>query len=223
MNTLRVGIIGFGRIGAEHANWLSSAKNAVAVAVVDATPGRQELARSRGLRVSESLEAMLADASIDAVLISSPTAMHFDHASQALTANKHVMVEKPLALDLPQARLLRDEAELSRLTLSVFHNRRWDLDYLTVRDAIASGVFGKVINIESRLGQFSSCVGPAAKEYHPNWRNEASFGGGGLYDWGSHFIDQLLQLMLPAQPLRVFAQLRANVWSRDCDDFAGLD
>src|SRR4029453_19397462 len=92
--------------------------------------------------------------------------------------------------------------------------------YLTVKEALASGVFGKIINIESRLGQWSSCVGPAAKEFRPTWRNEGSFGGGGLYDWGSHFVDQIWQLMLPAKPLRVFAQLRGNVWTRDCDDLA---
>ncbi|MGH7177238.1 MAG: Gfo/Idh/MocA family protein, partial [Tepidisphaeraceae bacterium] len=57
-------------------------------------------------------------------------------------------------------------------------------------------------------------------EWRPTWRNEASFGGGGLYDWGSHFLDQLWRLMLPAKPVRVFAQLRGNVWTRDCDDFA---
>jgi predicted dehydrogenase len=77
-----------------------------------------------------------------------------------------------------------------------------------------------VINVESRLGQWSSCVGPAAREWRPGWRNEAAFGGGGLFDWGSHFIDQLWRLMLPARPVRVFAQLRGNVWTRDCDDFA---
>ncbi len=220
METVRVGIVGFGRIGAEHAGWLSSASNARAIAVVDATPARRELATQRGLRAVDRLEAMLNDPAIDAVLVSSPTAMHFEHASAVLKAGKHLMVEKPMALDLHQSRLLRDEAKHRRLVLSVFHNRRWDVDYLTVRNAIASGAFGKLINIESRLGQFSSCVGPAAKEYRPNWRNEASFGGGGLYDWGSHFVDQLWRLMLPARPLRVFAQLRANVWSRDCDDFA---
>jgi predicted dehydrogenase len=104
--------------------------------------------------------------------------------------------------------------------LSVFHNRRWDLDYLTVRQAVHAGVLGKLLSVESRLGQWSSCVGPAAREYHPNWRNEAAFGGGGLYDWGSHFVDQLWRLMWPAKPARVFAQLRGNVWSTDCDDFA---
>ena len=104
--------------------------------------------------------------------------------------------------------------------LSVFHNRRWDADYLTVQAAVASGMFGKLINVESRLGQFASCVGPAAPEYRPGWRNEAAFGGGGLYDWGSHFVDQAWRLLWPARPLRVFAQLRGNVWTRDCDDFA---
>ncbi|HZK82345.1 MAG TPA: Gfo/Idh/MocA family oxidoreductase, partial [Humisphaera sp.] len=165
---------------------------------------------------------LLSDDSIDAVLVASPTAMHFEHASRAIEAGKHLMVEKPVALDLPQSLKLRDQAKSRNLVLSVFHNRRWDVDYLTVRDAIATGAFGKVINIESRLGQFSSCVGPAAVEYRPNWRNEASFGGGGLYDWGSHFVDQLWRLLLPAKPVRVFAQLRANVWSRDCDDFARM-
>lgn len=220
MQKLRIGIIGFGRIGAEHAGWLASSANAVATTVADATAARRELAEQRGLLAYESIDRLLADQGVDAVLISSPTAMHFEHAKRAIEAGKHLMVEKPIALDLPQARQLRDLAAAGKLTLSVFHNRRWDLDYLTVRDAIAAGTVGKVINVESRLGQFSSCVGPAAREYRPNWRNEASFGGGGLYDWGSHFVDQIWRLMYPAKPLRVFAQLRANVWSSDCDDFA---
>jgi predicted dehydrogenase len=70
------------------------------------------------------------------------------------------------------------------------------------------------------LSQWASCVGPAAKEYRPNWRNEGAFGGGGLYDWGSHFVDQIWRLLAPAKPLRVFGQLRGNVWSTDCDDLA---
>jgi predicted dehydrogenase len=130
------------------------------------------------------------------------------------------MVEKPMTLDYASSKALADVARSIGKTLSVFHCRRWDIDYLTVKSAIDAGIFGKLINIESRLGQWSSCVGPAAREYRPNWRNEASFGGGGLYDWGSHFVDQIWQLMLPAKPVRVFAQLRGNVWSSDCDDFA---
>ena len=220
MTPLGVGIIGFGRIGAEHAGWLQAAHGVRPVAADDVTPARRALAESRGLRVFGDIDALLADPSVQAVLVATPTAMHFDHARRALAAGKHVMVEKPIALDLSQSRQLVEDARRRGLVLSVFHNRRWDLDYLTVRAAVESGAFGRVINVESRLGQYASCVGPAAREYRPNWRNEASFGGGGLYDWGSHFVDQLWRLLWPARPTHVFGQLRGNVWSSDCDDFA---
>jgi predicted dehydrogenase len=217
---INVGIIGYGRIGHEHAGWLEAAKGIRATAVADATQQRRALAQTRGLHTVDSIESLLADASIDAVLVSTPTAFHFPHAMAALAAHKHVMVEKPMAMNLPEATKLVEESSARKLTLSVFHNRRWDADYLTVQSAIGAGTFGKLINVESRLGQWASCVGPAAREWRPGWRNEASFGGGGLFDWGSHFIDQLWRLMLPARPTRVFAQLRGNVWTRDSDDFA---
>jgi scyllo-inositol 2-dehydrogenase (NADP+) len=217
---ISVGIIGFGRIGAEHATWLSQCKSIRAAAIADATPARQQLAQSRGLKTYSTIPDLLNDNTIDAILISTPTSMHFDHVQLALNANKHVLVEKPMALDLDQSRRLADLADRKKLVLSVFHNRRWDLDYLTVQKHIRENTFGKIINIESRLGQWQSSVGPAAREYRPGWRNEAAFGGGGLYDWGSHFIDQLWRLMWPAKPIRVFAQLRGNVWTKDCDDFA---
>jgi len=172
------------------------------------------------LVVRERLEELLDDPEIDAILVSTPTSMHFEQASAALAAGKHVMIEKPIAINLEQARKLAESAGKEKRILSVFHNRRWDADYLAVKSAIESGVFGKIINVESRLGQWASCVGPAAKEYRPNWRNESAFGGGSLFDWGSHFVDQMWQLLWPAKPVRVFAQLRQNVWSSDCDDFA---
>ena len=214
-----VGIIGYGRIGAEHAAWIAAAGLTVGP-VYDPTPARRDLARSRNLTPVTDIAAVLTDPAVNAALVSTPTSMHFDHAMAALAAGKHVMVEKPLALDLAQARQMTDEARRRNRVLSVFQNRRWDIDYLTVKHAVASGALGQIINVESRLGQWASCVGPAAREWHPSWRNEAEYGGGGLYDWGSHFVDQLWQLLLPAKPVRVFAQLRHNVWSRDCDDFA---
>ncbi len=218
--TVHIGIIGFGRIGAEHAAWLESVDGVRAVAIADGIPARRAMAESRGLKAYASVDELLNDAAIEAILVSTPTAMHFEHAMKALVAGKHVMVEKPMTLDLKTATQLTAEAVSRKRVLSVFHNRRWDIDYLTIRQAVQSGQFGKIINVESRLGQWSSCVGPAAKEYRPGWRNEASFGGGGLYDWGSNFVDQMWRLMYPAKPVRVFAQLRGNVWTHDCDDFA---
>ncbi len=217
---LNVGIIGYGRIGNEHAGWINATSNAKVLRVFDPTPARLQIAIGKGLTATDDLKCLLDDREIDAVLVSTPTSMHHDHAMAALHAGKHVMVEKPMAMDEAQSRAMAELAQRNGRVLSVFHCRRWDIDYLTVQQAIADGIFGKIINIESRLGQWGSCVGPAAREYRPNWRNESSFGGGGLYDWGSHFIDQLCQLLLPAKPVRVFAQLRGNVWTSDCDDFA---
>jgi scyllo-inositol 2-dehydrogenase (NADP+) len=215
-----IGIVGFGRIGAKHAGWISAAGGAVAVA--DTTEARRQMARKRGFAVYENFESMLEDGDVDAVLIATPTAFHHQLAMAALRARKHVMAEKPMAMSFAHGMEMVEAAGKAGRILSVFHNRRWDRDFLTVQAAIASGVFGKIINVESRLGQWASCVGPAAPEYRPEWRNEATFGGGGLLDWGSHFADQILLLMLPAKPVRVFAQLRGNVWTRDSDDLARM-
>jgi scyllo-inositol 2-dehydrogenase (NADP+) len=219
MRKVRVGIIGFGRIGNEHTGWLSRCASIAPVAVFDPTAERRTKAEALGLKSYDSLDSLLAS-DVDAVLVSTPTVMHCEQALSALGEGKHVMVEKPMSLDLTQSQKLVAAAKSVGKVLSVFHNRRWDLDYLTAKNAIASGKLGRVFNVESRLGQWGSCVGPAAREWRPGWRNEAAFGGGGLYDWGSHFLDQLWRLLLPAQPVRLFAQLRGNVWTSDCDDFA---
>jgi predicted dehydrogenase len=218
--TLSVGIVGYGRIGVEHGDWISACRNASVGAVFDATEARAALARECGFRTVATIEEMLQDPTIDAILVATPTSMHYDHAALAIDACKHVMVEKPVTLDAAHAVLLGERAGKCPVKLCVFQSRRWDIDYLTVRHAIAAGKFGRVFNVESRLGQWGSVVGPAALEFRPGWRNERAYGGGGLYDWGSHLLDQLWQLMLPARPVRVFAQLRGNVWTRDCDDLA---
>lgn len=220
METLGVGIIGFGRIGAEHERWMRGAKGVAAVGAADSTAARREIACARGLEVYESIDGLLNDSRVEAVLVSTPTALHYRQAMTALRAGKHVMVEKPMALDLAQACEMVRQADRQGKVLSVFHNRRWDVDYLTVQKHMREGVFGRVFNIESRLGQWASCAGPAAREFRPGWRNESAYGGGGLYDWGSHFVDQLWRLMRPGRPVRVYAQLRGNVWSNDCDDLA---
>ena len=167
---------------------------------------RGALAGEQALHTVDSLEAMLAQPNVNAVVVATPNSMHLEHALAAIDAGKHVMVEKPMALDFAQAQQIVESAERRGVVLSVFHNRRFDLDYQTVEQAIRSETLGRVFNVESRLGQWGSCVGPAAREWRPNWRNESSFGGGGLYDWGSHFhrsalaIDSSGQAAAPFSP-----------------------
>src|SRR5689334_1504776 len=142
---MRIGIIGYGRIGQEHAKWISTSAEVALVA--DPTAARREIASVMHLKTVDDPAQLIADNSIDAVLVSSPTSMHFEHAMAALRVGKHVMVEKPMAMDLVQARQMVEEAEQRKLVLSVFHNRRWDIDFLTLRGAIAQGLLGKIINI----------------------------------------------------------------------------
>src|SRR5450432_2943226 len=130
MKKIGVGIIGFGRIGNEHADWLERCERAEALAVVDATAGRCEKAERRGLSVCRSVEDLLSDSRIEAVLVATPTSMHCGHVLAALEAGKHVMVEKPMALDLGESRRIVEAAKRWERVVSVFHNRRWDVDYL---------------------------------------------------------------------------------------------
>jgi scyllo-inositol 2-dehydrogenase (NADP+) len=214
---MRIGVLGYGRIGAEHCGWIARAGLQVS-AVLDPTPARRDLARSRGLPVVANLADL--HAACDAVLVATPSALHADDALAAIAAGRHVMIEKPLALRLAPALAVADAARNRGVTACVFHCRRWDSDFLRVRGLLASGIVGRVFNVESRLGQWASCVGPAAPEWNPQWRTQAAWGGGALYDWGSHFLDQLHVLLAPSRPLRVHAQLRPTLWSRDCDDLA---
>src|SRR5258707_15793744 len=146
MGAISIGIIGFGRIGAEHATWLSKCANAKPIAVADATPARQQIAQQRGLKTYSTIPDLLRDDSIDAILVSTPTSMHFEHVQLALNASKHVLVEKPMALDLDQSRRLAEFAVRRKGVLYIFHNLRWHIDNLTRRKIYRENCFYTVKN-----------------------------------------------------------------------------
>src|SRR5689334_5539914 len=121
MKKLSVGIIGYGRIGNEHAGWLERCAGAKPVAVADPTGARRAMAGKRGLKAYEKVDELLSDSAIDAVLVSTATSMHCEQALAALAAGKHVMIEKPMALDLAQAKRIVNEAMARQRIVSVFH------------------------------------------------------------------------------------------------------
>ena len=141
-------------IGNEHTGWLSQSTSFRRHRCLRSHRSTPRKARDRGLTTHDTLESLL-QSDIEIALISTPTAMHFDHTLEALSAGKHVMIEKPMAMDLNQARRMVQIADSANRVLSVFHNRRWDIDFLTVKYAIDSGTLGRVFNIESRLGQWA--------------------------------------------------------------------
>lgn len=138
-------------------------------------------------RCCSSIEELLRIRPLDLVVIASPNHLHAAQATQALEAGKHVVVDKPLALSAGEAEGLGRLAESRACRLAVFQNRRWDSDFLTLRGLIESGQLGEVRLAQLRWDRFRPDV-------QPRWREEAQFGGGVLYDLGSHLIDQALCL-----------------------------
>jgi predicted dehydrogenase len=148
---------------------------------------------------------------IDLVVIATPNASHAHLARSALSAGKHVVVDKPFTLNLADARDLIALSESQALTLSVFHNRRWDSDFMSIRRAISDGLIGTVSHLESHFDRFRPNV-------RDRWRENGGPGSGVWFDLGPHLIDQVLQLL--GLPDRVQANLAHQRTGALADDWA---
>ncbi|WP_242138223.1 oxidoreductase [Sphingomonas sp. TREG-RG-20F-R18-01] len=182
---IRVGLIGYGLAGACFHAPLITALDAFALSAVvtsrDAAVA-QALPQARVVRDSTDL---FEDRAIDLVVIAVPDAQHAPLARAALEAGKHVVIDKPFVTDPADGAALAALAAARGLMLSVFHNRRWDGDFLTVRHVLDSGVLGEIALAELRWDRYR----PAIK---PGWRERP--GAGLLNDLGPHLIDQAIQL-----------------------------
>ncbi|CAN5175169.1 oxidoreductase [soil metagenome] len=206
---VRVGLVGYGFAGKTfHAPLMQGVDglSLVAIASRDADKVHADLS---DVTVHQDLGKMIADDDIDLVVIATPTDTHAPLSRMALEAGKHVVVDKPFALDLAEARDLVRVAERMDRNLWVFHNRRWDSDYLTVKAAIESGVIGRVAHFESKIDRFRP-------EVRDRWRERAGPGGGLWLDLGPHLIDQALQLFgLPDQVIASTAKQRDGALTDD--------
>jgi predicted dehydrogenase len=201
--SLRVALAGFGLAGAVlHAPLIAAAEGLELVAVVTRDPQRRaQLARSHpGAQAYDALDDAL-EAEVDLVVVASPNRFHVPLATAAIAAGAHVVVDKPLAVTADEARVVAARAEEAGVVLSVFHNRRWDDDFLTLRRTVAEGRLGPVLRVESRFDRWR----PALKE--GAWREggHPADGGGLLLDLGSHLVDQAVQLLGPVES--VYAEL----------------
>lgn len=199
---LRVGLIGFGLAGAYfHAPLIATTPGLSLSAVVTGNRERaaQAVASYPGVQVVAAVE-QLWDLGLDLVVVATPNRTHIPLAGRALEAGIAVVVDKPFAPTAAEARELVEEARPLNLLLTVFQNRRWDGDFLTVKGLIERGVLGDVHRFESRFERWR----PVPK---PGWRESGAGGdaGGTLFDLGSHLIDQAIQLFGPVDD--VYAEL----------------
>ncbi|WP_328460685.1 Gfo/Idh/MocA family oxidoreductase [Actinoplanes sp. NBC_00393] len=195
---VKFGLVGFGTGGRIfHAPLIASAANVDFVGVVTTSPERraQVAAQLPGVGAYDSIAALAAEG-VQAVAISTPAATHATLAREAIAAGLAVVVDKPFALDAATARDLVTEAETAGVPLTVYQNRRWDSDFLTVRKLMEKGSLGEIRRFESRMERWAPDREPPAA------------GGGTLLDFGSHLVDQALQLHGPAE--RVYAEMRGE-------------
>jgi scyllo-inositol 2-dehydrogenase (NADP+) len=204
-------LIGFGLAGEVfHAPLIGSTKALELRAVVSS---RTDAIAAAGLRSASGIGAVLADPSVDLVVVATPNATHYPLAREALMAGKHVLVDKPLGLTGKEVRDLIALAAARGRVLSVFHNRRWDSDFLTVRKLMAEGRLGDVMLFEACWDRHR----PAVADH---WKEDAGPGGGILSDLGPHLVDQALVLF--GAPDRVSADISKQRLGARVDDFFDL-
>lgn len=184
---VRTALVGFGYAGQTfHAPLIAASVGLDLSAIVS---GQADKVAARWPAVPvRGLEEVLADPGIDLIVIATPNDTHADLARRGLQAGKHVVVDKPFTVELADARDLAALGKATGRVLSIFHNRRWDADFLTLADLIGRGQLGRITQFESHFDRFR----PVPRD---RWRERSGVAGGGLwYDLGPHLIDQALCL-----------------------------
>ncbi len=196
----QVAIIGYGNAGRRfHAYLIGLAAGLRLRGIASRDPQtRQRIVAEQGCLAYESFERALADPQVDLIVLATPHDTHAAMAIEALTAGKHVVTDKVMCLTTDEADTMIEASRRARKLLSVFHNRRLDGDYLTVKKAIGDGELGPVRWIEMNWQR----SGPPR-----GWRGRRDAGGGRLMDLGAHLIDQTIQLWPEDPPMNVYCRM----------------
>lgn len=182
--TIRVGVIGFGMAGRYFHTAVIAETPGLELASIVQRSGNAAAEAYPKVRIARSIEEMLADESIELVVVATPSSDHYEHAAQCLRAGRNVVVDKPFVLAADEARQLAELARAHGALLSVYQNRRWEGDHVTLKEVLAEGTLGRVVVFESHIDRYRALPRLGA------WRENGSIGGGILFDLGSHLIDQ---------------------------------
>lgn len=199
---IRVGLVGYGLGGKVfHAPLIDLAPDLALYAVCSRSSAKRSAAMADfpSVKTYGTYDALLDDDKVDLVVLATPHDTHAPMSIQAMDAGKHLVTDKIMCLNEAEARGMIQASKRNGVFLSVFQNRRWDGDFLTLQRLLASGVLGDIYTIESNITTFG---GP-----HSGWRAWKKYGGGRVLDWGAHLIDQALQLYGPTVET-VFADLQ---------------
>ena len=210
----RLGIVGYGGMGGWHANHALKSDVVELAGIYDIKPERREVAKQKGIHAYDSMEALLSDESIDLVTVAIPNDVHKDVVIKCLLAGKNVICEKPVALSSAEFAEMVDAAHKSGKLFTVHQNRRWDVDFLAMKQLYNSGEIGEVFNVESRIH--------GSRGIPSDWRGEKEYGGGMLLDWGVHLIDQILQIYAGKKVKKLYCRFE-HTTNFEVDDGFKLD
>ena len=203
---IRVGLLAYGAIGHEHNLAVQNTSGLELTAVCDTNPDRVAAALELAPNAQPFSDAteMLDSGLLDLVVISTPPNTHYQWAKESLSRGVNVVLEKPMALTAEQCDELIALAASKKLLLVVYQNRRYDDDFVTMREIIRSGEIGDVFHYDSFVGGYSRPC-----DY---WHSNAEVSGGAIFDWGSHFLDQILDI-IPDEVAHVSGMNHKRVWT----------
>jgi scyllo-inositol 2-dehydrogenase (NADP+) len=211
MKRITVGIASFGMSGKVfHAPLLSHHARFHLKRIIQRTGDDAQKAYPDAI-VSQSVDDLLSDPGIELIIVNTPDKNHYDLAKRCLDAGKHVVVEKPLTLNVAQAEELTEHALRQQRMLTVFHNRRWDGDFMTVGKVVRSNVLGRLVEFESHYDRYRNFI------QQNSWKERSEDGTGILFNLGSHMIDQVLVLF--GMPQALTAHLRIVRTGGEVDDW----
>ncbi|MWC30241.1 oxidoreductase [Paenibacillus sp. MMS18-CY102] len=210
---INVGLVGFGLSASVfHAPIIQCVEGMHVKAVVSSDAAKVHK-RYPDVDVFADIDSLIAQSNIDLVIVCSPNTTHYDYAKKAIMAGKHVVVEKPFTVDSIEAEELISLAQAHKVQLAVYHNRRWDNDFLTIKALLETGMLGKLSTYEAHFDRYRP-------EVRGRWREQNLPGSGILYDLGSHLIDQALHLF--GNPQTVWADIRTEREGGQSDDYFHL-
>lgn len=205
----KIAFVGFGGMAGWHFDLIKSIEELTITGIWDIKEEARKRAKDKGLFVYESQEALLSDKEVEIVLVATPNDVHKEIAIAAMRAGKNVVSEKPITLSSTDLSEMRKVSQETGKFLTVHQNRRWDEDFLTVKELLKEDKLGEIFCIESRVQGSRGIPG--------DWRQEKEHGGGMVLDWGVHLLDQALQFYPEAKLKTVYATL-TNVTNQLVDD-----
>ena len=206
---IKLGVIGFGGMGKWHAQNAPRAGVEV-IAVCDIKEERFAEAEEMGYKLYKSADELLADSEVNTVILTVPNHLHKEMCLKAALAGKNVITEKPAAMNVAELDEMEAACKKAGVFFTAHQNRRWDRDMLIVKKAYDEGLLGNIFTIESKLH--------SGNGYMHEWHLYKKYGGGMIYDWGVHLIDQALFMMPGVKIKSIFADIK-NVLHEEVDDY----